>query len=167
MLERGAELEGCLDVVVYRNNAALARLFLSHGAALSDGDTLNHAACDGAHEALEVLAAHGVDLNLTRGTEHHGGYTPYGCSLTLRSVRGARWFLDHGIDPNYVGGPDGESSMHVAVRNGAGPELLKLLVERGADASARNGSNETPLALARAKGQKSAVEYLSSIGAAR
>ena len=130
-----------------------------------DGDTLNHAACDGAHDALNVLLRYGTDLNMTAGTEHHGGYTPFGCTLTMRSVQGARWFLDQGIDPDFVGGKSGESSLHVAVRSGAGPPLLKLLVDRGADPNARDAAGMTPLAAARAKSQKSAIEFLMGIGA--
>lgn len=113
---------------------------------------------------LEVLARHGIDLNKTEGTEHHGGYVPFGCTLTMRGVRGAEWFLDQGVDPNFVGGKDGESSLHVAVRSGAGAQLLKLLVDRGADPNARDNAGLTPLAAARSKAQKSAVEFLTEIG---
>jgi ankyrin repeat protein len=166
LLERGADPDGCLDAVVYRNDAALTRLLLDRGVTLRDGDTLNHAACDGAHDALDVLVSHGTDLNMTEGTEHHGGYVPFGCTLTMRSVRGARWFLDQGIDPNYVGGKEGESSLHVAVRSGAGPQLLQLLVERGADPNARDGAGLSPLAAARAGNHKTAIQYLTGLGAA-
>jgi ankyrin repeat protein len=165
LVERGADLSGCLDSAVYRNDVSLTELFLQHGAAIQDGDTLNHAACDGSFEALGVLVQHGTDLNNTNGTEHHGGYTPFGCALTMRSLRGARWFLDHGVDPNHVGGMHGESSLHVAVRSGGSPQLLQLLVDRGADPNARDGEGLTPLATARAKGQRSAVEFLTGIGA--
>ena len=99
------------------------------------------------------------------GTEHHGGYVPFGCTLTMRSLRGARWFLDQGVDPNFVGGDAGESSLHVAVRSGGGPELLQLLVDRGADPNARDAAGVTPLAAARARSHRTAVEFLSGIGA--
>jgi len=167
LIDAGADPDGCLDPVVYRNNAALTQLFLERGASLHDGDTLNHAACDGAHEALEVLVRHGVDLNLTRGTEHHGGYTPFGCALSLRSLAGARWFLDHGVDPNFVGGPAGESSLHVAVRSGAAPPLLQLLIDRGADPGARDASGATPLDCARARANPGAITVLGRSGAGR
>jgi ankyrin repeat protein len=166
LIAAGAPLNGCLDAAVYGNGADLTRLLLDRGAAIEDGDTLNHAACDGAQAALEILFERGVDLNDTRGTEHHGGYTPFGCTLTMRSVTGAQWFLDHGVDPNYVGGARGESSLHVAVRNGAGPKLLQLLVERGADPNAKDEAGMTPLAAARAKGQKSGIQYFTGIRAA-
>lgn len=165
VLEHGASLDGCLDAVVYGNNVPMTELLLERGGVIQDGDTLNHAACDGAYDALNLLARHGTDLNKTEGTEHHGGYVPFGCTLTCRSVRGAQWFLDQGVDPNYVGGKDGESSLHVAVRSGASPQLLKLLLDRGADLNAQDSAGLTPLAAARAKAHKSAIEFLTGIGA--
>ncbi len=165
LLDRDAPMGGCLEPAVLLNNVALTGLLLQRGAALRDGDILNHAACDGAHDALQLLVQHGTDLNLTRGTEHHGGYTPFGCTLTMRSLQGARWFLDHGLDPNHVGGEKGERSLHVAVRSGAGPALLKLLVDRGADPNARDADGLTPLAAARAGERKSAIEFLTGLGA--
>jgi hypothetical protein len=165
LLAAGASPDGALDAAVYGNSVALTSLLLEHGAKITDGDTLNHAACDGAHEALELVYRAGTDLQLTDGTEHHGGYTPYGCTLTCRSVRGARWFLDHGVDVDHVGGEKGELAMHVAVRSGAGPDLLKLLISRGANVSAAEGEGLTPLQIARERGQKSAVAVLEAAGA--
>jgi ankyrin repeat protein len=165
LLDQGAPLEGCLEPVILLNNAALTALLLQRGAVLRDGDILSHAACDGAHDALDLVVDYGTDLNMTNGTEHHGGYTPFGCTLTMRSQQGAQWFLDRGLDPNYVGGKEGESSLHVAVRSGAGPQLLKLLVDRGADPNARDAAGMTPLAAARARERKSAVEFLTGLGA--
>jgi ankyrin repeat protein len=165
LVERGADVAGCLDSAVYLNNVKLVRLLLARGATIQDGDTLNHAACDGAHAALDLVVKHGTDLNKTEGTEHHGGYIPYGCTLTMRSLQGAQWFLDQGVDPDYVGGPAGESALHVAVRSGAAPPLLKLLLDRGASLNPRDSAGLTPLVAARAKGQKSAIAFLEGVGA--
>ncbi len=160
LVEAGADPSNALDGVVYRNDVELTALFLSKGATIQDGDTLNHAACEGAHATLDLLVKAGVDLNKTEGTEHHGGYTPFGCTLTMRNIRGATWFLDHWVDPNFVGGSSGESSLHVAVRSGGGPPLLKLLLDRGADAKALDGAGKTPLVAAREKGNHKAVKFL-------
>jgi hypothetical protein len=54
----------------------------------------------------------------------------------------------------------------VAVRSGAGPPLLKLLIDRGADPDALDDAGVTPLGAARARNQKSAVEFRAGIGAA-
>ncbi|RYG15410.1 ankyrin repeat domain-containing protein, partial [bacterium] len=163
LIEAGADTTGALDQAVYKNDFPLVEILLAKGARIQDGDTLNHAACDGSFAALDLVAKAGVDLNLTAGTEHHGGYTPFGCTLTLRSLKGAQWFLDQGIDPNYVGGPNGESSLHVAVRSGAAVPLIQLLLDRGADPSVRDGSGMTPLQAAEAKGNKKVVDFLKGI----
>ncbi len=160
LVEAGADPSTALDGVVYRNDVELTKLFLGLGATIQDGDTLNHAACEGAHDALALVVAAGTNLDNTKGTEHHGGYTPFGCTLTMRSLRGASWFLDQGVDPNRVGGDKGESSLHVAVRSGAGEPLLRLLLERGADPTARDASGLTPLEAAREKGNAKAVAVL-------
>jgi cytohesin len=163
LVAAGADVSRALDNVVYRNDVALTDLFLKSGAKIQDGDTLNHAACEGKHEALALVVRAGTDLNETCGTEHHGGYTPFGCTLTMRSLVGARWFLDQGVDPNYVGGPAGESSLHVAVRSRAGVPLLKLLVDAGADPKAKDQAGVTPLDTAKERGDEKAIQFLSSL----
>jgi ankyrin repeat protein len=95
----------------------MVEMLLRYGAKLQNGDTLNHLACDGHFKLLDLLVGNGADFEDTRGTEHHGGYLPFGCTLTMRSLKGATWFLDHGADPNKVGGSRRETGLHVAVRN--------------------------------------------------
>lgn len=164
LIEHGADPANALDPLVYLGDPELVNLLMDHGATIQDGDTLNHASANRAlHPVLDILVRRGVDLNLTAGTEHHGGYTPFGCALTCRSAISAAWFLDHGVDPNYVGGPDGESSLHVAVRSGAGEPLLKLLVSRGASLSATDERGMTPLQAARENGNAKAVAFLESL----
>ncbi len=162
LLEAGAAPDGLLDPACWAGNLPMVRLLLQHGAKLEMGDTLNHAACDGQTEILDALVAAGADLNDTRGTEHHGGYTPFGCTITLGSERGARWFLDHGADPNDVGGGTGETALHLAIKRGCGLPLLRLLVERGARPGQRDSAGVTPLELARARKNPKAVAFLET-----
>lgn len=164
LLETGASKESLLDPACWAGNLPMVKLLLRHGAKLEMGDTLNHAACDGHFEILEELLAHGADLNDCRGTEHHGGYTPFGCAITLGSERGARWFLDHGIDPNDVGGEHGETALHLAIKRGCAVPLLKLLVERGVRVGAKDREGNSALDLATAKKNTKAVEFLISAG---
>ncbi len=164
LLEAGAATDSLLDPACWAGNLPMVKLLLQHGAKLEMGDTLNHAACDGQHEILDALVAAGADLNDCRGTEHHGGYTPFGCTITLGSERGARWFLDHGVDPNEVGGGSGETALHLAINRGCGLPLLKLLVERGVRLGTRDAAGQTALQLARERKNPKAVAFLEAAG---
>lgn len=162
LLEHGADPASALDQACWADNAPMADLLLERGARLGDDDTPNHLACDGQFAILESLLRHGaIDMNGTRGTEHHGGYNPLGCAVTMRSLQGVTWFLDHGCDPNHVMSARGETALHVAVSRGAGVPLVRLLVERGVDVERRNADGQTALDLARAKKRTKLVDFLS------
>lgn len=162
LLEHGADPASALDQACWADNAPMVDLLLERGARLGDDDTPNHLACDGQFAILESLLRHdAIDMNGTRGTEHHGGYNPLGCAVTMRSLQGVTWFLDHGCDPNQVMSPRGENALHVAVNFNAGVPLVRLLVERGADVERRNSDGHTALDLARAKKRTKLVAFLS------
>lgn len=153
LIAAGAAVDGLLDHACWAGNLQMVELLLAHGGKLKDGDTLNHLACDGQFDLLDALVADGVDLEDTRGTEHHGGYIPFGCTLTMRSFKGATWFLDHGADPNKVGGKKKETALHVAVRSGCGEPLVRLLIERGAKIGAKDIEGATALDIAKRSGK--------------
>ena len=52
--------------------------------------TMLPARCEvrGQFDALELLLKSGGRLDGTRGADHHGGYTPLGCAVSCRSMRG-------------------------------------------------------------------------------
>jgi ankyrin repeat protein len=165
MLRRGANPSDVIDVACWGGNELMVELLLHHGGKIQNGDTLNHAACDGQFRILEMLVKHGADLRDTRGTEHHCGYIPFGCAVTMRSMKGVQWFLDHGADPNDIGSRNGETALHAAVHFGCAEPMLKLLIDRGANLNARDKNGQTAVALARAKGKTKAAEFLGGIGA--
>ena len=165
LVEAGAAPDDGLDSAIGSRNVELVGYLLDAGAGIQDGDTLNHAAQDRAFDVLDLLVERGVDLNDQRGTEHHGGYTPLGCCMHGRSVHGARWFLEKGVDPNDIGSAEGETALHAAVRYGCRVEMLKMLVDFGAKVNARDGRGRTALAVGREQKRKKQVEYLEGIGA--
>ena len=165
LLDHGADVSGCLDLAIYTGNLQMVETLLEAGGTLGDDDNLNHAACDGQFEALNLLLESGIRMDGTRGTEHHGGYTPLGCAVSSRSLRGAKWFLENGQDPNRIKSKDGENCLHVAVHYGAGDKMLQLLLDHGARIDQEDSQGRTPLARAREKGHKKAIAFLEAAGA--
>ena len=80
--------------------------------------------------------------NLAHQLFHACGYSYYSNILT------ARWYLDEGVDPNssyYSGEFNGDTPLHNACLWNH-PEVVKLLVERGADVEAMNNvTGHTPI----------------------
>ncbi len=162
LLDHGADTTGCVDRAIYSNNLEVFEMLLKAGGTCADDDTLNHAACDGQFDALELLLKYGGKLDGTRGTDHHGGYTPLGCAVSCRSIQGARWFLEKGQDPNRIKSKSGENCLHVAVHFGASDKMLKLLLDHGAKISQKDKLGRTPLARAREKNHKKAIVFLEA-----
>ncbi len=165
LLDHGADVAGCVEQAIYNQNMAVFETLLKAGGRVVDDDTLNHAACDGQFEALELLLQYGTRLDGTNGTEHHGGYTPLGCAVTCRSLQGVRWFLEQGQNPNRIKSQEGENCLHVAVHFGASNEMLKLLLDYGTEINQKDSFGRTPLALAQEKKRKKAIPFLEAAGA--
>ncbi|NKB66630.1 MAG: hypothetical protein GKR89_06180 [Candidatus Latescibacteria bacterium] len=164
LLEHGAEPASALDQSCWSGNVTVARLLLEKGGRLGDDDTVNHLACDGQFDILRLLQEYdAIDFNGTRGTDHHGGYNPLGCAVSMRSFQGVEWFLDQGCDPNKIKSKNGETALHVAVHFGSGVPLLQLLVERGAQADQKTKDGHTALDMARAKKKAKLVDYLAGL----
>ena len=162
LLDHGADPSSALDYACWSGNAGIVELLLERGGRLSDDDTVNHLACDGQAAVLDLLLRRGaIDMNGTRGTDHHGGYNPLGCAVNMRSLKGVTWFLDHGCHPDEVRSKSGETALHVAVNSGAGVPLARLLVERGVDVDKRDAAGHTALDLARAKRKTKLAQLLS------
>jgi ankyrin repeat protein len=149
----------------------IARLLLEAGAEPTDGESVFHAAERFHVEALELLLAFGVDLNATG----EWGNTPLYFLLRYWDIsagppelgRGLRWLLDNGSDPNVRCGREQESSLHVAARRGQDPEVVRLLLDHGADVDARRGDGRSAWLLARRRGHDALAELLEGAGAGR
>jgi ankyrin repeat protein len=163
LIDHGATPDGCVDMAL--GNLAVLKTLLDAGGKVADDDSLNHAASDGHFEALEMLMEHGTTLDGTRGTDHHGGYTPLGCAVSCRSIQGATWFLEKGQSPNQIGSKTRQNGLHVAVDYGASEKMLKLLVDHGAKLNQKDSQGHTPLARAQEKKHKKAIVFLEAAGA--
>ena len=141
----------------------LARLLLEAGASPNDGVTLPIAAGGGDLEALELLHAHGADLNQSWASD--GSATLYAIMNWSDTPAGVRWLLEHGADPDPVFAANGETPLHIAARRW-NVDIVAMLVERGADTSRRRGDGRTPYGVAALTGNEAVANWLASHGAA-
>ena len=88
----------------------LAEVLLAAGADPNDGVTLVIAAGGGDVTALDLLYAHGADVNQPWATD--GSAALYAILTWSESTVGAQWLLDHGADPDPVFPPNGETPLH-------------------------------------------------------
>jgi len=140
----------------------LAAALLDAGADPSDGVTLPLAAGRGDVAALDLLLAHGVDVNHPWATD---GSTPlYAMLHWSRTADGARWLLAHGADPDPMFAENGETPLHVVAASWDG-RLAEELVNRGADVARRRADGRTPYAVAELSGNRDVAAWLMAHGA--
>jgi ankyrin repeat protein len=160
-----------LYAVTGENNAPrIARLLLERGANPTDGESVFHAAERFHIEALELLREYGVDLNAVG----EWGNTPlyfllryFDVARMPRVRQGLEWLLDHGADPNVRSARERETALHIALRVGQQPEIVRLLLDRGADARAQRGDGRSAWLLATRAGHDDLAAMLESSGAER
>jgi ankyrin repeat protein len=142
----------------------LAEALLEVGADPNDGVTLPLAAGGGDVEALEMLYAHGANVNHPWATD--GAAPLYEILHWAKKPDGARWLLAHGADPDPVFVANGETPLHVVAASWSA-ELAEQLVDRGADLTRRRADGRTPYAVAELSGNRAVAEWLVAHGAAR
>jgi ankyrin repeat protein len=121
-------LYGAAGVV---HDPQLTRLLLEHGANPDDGESLYHATESPDSACLRVLLEHGASPACTNALAH---------AIDGERLEQITLLLDAGADPN-----EGRSALLVhAVRRGCGPEIVRLLAERGAELDRLGGEWSTP-----------------------
>lgn len=140
----------------------LARLLLEHGADPNDGVTLPLAASGGNVDALELLHAHGANVNQPWASD--GSATLYAILNWGDAPTGVRWLLEHGADPDPVFAANGETPLHVVARRGDAA-TCDLLVRRGAEIERRRSDGRTAYAVAQLAGNEGVARYLADHGA--
>ena len=128
---------------------------------VEDGVALGYAVADLDRAQLRALLEGGANPD----ARDRRGMT----ALMLAAWRGdvaaalgcARDLLEFGADPNAVGAPQGRTALHLAAsRDGA--KMASLLLEAGADLSARGNRGDTAEDNARESGSESALARLSA-----
>ena len=158
--------------------ASLARLLLERGARTDDGKSVYHAAQHNHRHCLAVLLEFGANLS-----ERHPQYdnTPLyflaghraSNPLSEMCVRGMEWLLSHGADPNVVShvlptAPQAhakEVPLHRIAASGHGEDVVRLLVEHGAQVDTPRADGRTAYVLAVRAGSTSAARALAALGA--
>jgi ankyrin repeat protein len=111
----------------------LTRLLLERGANPDDGESLYHATEAARPDCVRVLLEHGASIEGTNALAH---------ALDEDRFEHVRLLLEAGADPA------AEAYVAHAVRRGRGPDVLRLLVEHGADVDRPGGETwrgEVPL----------------------
>jgi ankyrin repeat protein len=142
----------------------LAAALLDAGADPSDGVTLPLAAGAGNIAALDLLFAHGADVNRPWATD--GALPVYAILHWAKTAEGVRWLLNHGADPDPVFAENGETPLHVvaALWDAA---LAEEFVRRGADVARPRADGRTPYAVAELNGNGGVAAWLLAHGAPR
>ncbi|GFS15488.1 protein fem-1-like protein [Elysia marginata] len=138
-------------------NLELVRLLASFGADVNasteTGSTAVRAACcTGQVGVVQFLVAHGADLHVK--TQH--GVTTLMSSV--HSVPLTKFALHHGVTIN-ASDEQGNTALHYAAEAGH-PEVTRLLVETGADATVVNKAGCSPLQGAAENRHQEVTEYL-------
>ena len=141
----------------------LAKALLEAGADPNDGVTLPLAAGGGDIAALELLHAHGADVNHPWATD--GAAPLYEILHWAKKLDGVRWLLARGTMPDPVFPANGETPLHVVAASW-NVELAEELVSRGADVTRRRADGRTPYAVAELSGNQPVAEWLVAHGAA-
>ncbi|XP_047084346.1 ankyrin-1-like [Lolium rigidum] len=120
------------------------------------GGTPLHAAASGGHdEAMKILLEHGADPNRLMG--HN--ITPLMLACCRNSLKCMKLLIEAGADVN--GSYCGPTSLTQAVKNGF-TDIVKFLLEAGADPNDPGEDGEIPIQLAAKRGDRGLVEVLFS-----
>jgi hypothetical protein len=174
LVERGADLSA---VARYRGldganplfcacwssrNLSLVQWLLDHGAIANGGyllAALGHFQRHGkeAYDIAEALLAWGLPVN----GSIPGGLTPLHTFAHQGTHRTVAWLIAHGADVN-IRGPGSRTAAHLAAERNTGPKTLALLVDSGADLTARDDDGHTPMEVAKRSGKVRLLEWMTT-----
>lgn len=165
------EEDGCspLHLAARNGRAEMVRTLLMCGAKIDRRDRDGHsplhlAAAMKRGPAVRMLLKYGADPN---EQDNEGDF----CLLYLPQVYALsdmyKIFLAHPKINVNLQNHAGETALHYMAKFGSAAEVMKLMIDAGADCNIRDGGGRTPLDVAEANGKQEAAEFLRSVGAKR
>jgi len=171
LLARGANIadqdsyrETCLTTASKRGDVEMVRLLIKAGADLTAGSRppLAWAAEEGDVETMACLLAHGADKMKPIVS------AALSSSASRGPIEAVQLLLDHGADPNAPSPIAAYTPlMWAAYSENASLPTVQLLLDKGADPKGKGANGETPLSLAKKRGNTAIVELLERAIAGR
>ncbi|MFA5140668.1 MAG: ankyrin repeat domain-containing protein [Elusimicrobiota bacterium] len=183
LLAQGAELEAAPDALLLKavgewNRGAVETLLALGASPAAIQSALDAAAAHGLEELIGVLLAHGAKVDVVGAR----GRTPLAEAAAFGNPEAVKVLLSAGAEVD-VPDKDGNTPLHLAAASNLIKEtlgvdvfwadkyfdsatrckLIKLLLDRGAKATAKNNAGETPLYMS--LGDPKAAEFLVAHGA--
>jgi hypothetical protein len=158
-----------LIAAAYQNHLAVAELLIQAGADVNTQDDTQQSAylISTSEGYLELLR-----LTLQAGADVHSTDSYNGTGLIRAADRGhveiIKELLQTDIKVNHVNRLDWTALLEAIILGDGGPrhtEVVRLLVEAGADVNLADGSGVSPLAHARQRGYTEMIEILQQAGA--
>lgn len=174
LLDRGAPINSVaqhdggtpLCNAVISDSIPITELLLSHGADVSlkgplGRTPLHFAANSGDLRMVQLLLEHGASPD----AEDKIDVIPLTCSLEKGDNPISRLLLSKTKDVSVVQATNDYNLLHYAVFGHCDADIVKELVRRGVDVSARNSEGDTPLTMAYDQHSTELVNVLSTAGA--
>ncbi|XP_018574567.1 ankyrin-3-like [Anoplophora glabripennis] len=162
--------ETILDLAAREGRLDFVRLLVEHG---DDGDNVRalHLALYGNHmDVVEYLVDRGVDINTKccSSLSYTDGqrFTTLHVAVSKGNLEALKFLLQRGANAKVKCGKD-NTPLHLAVSYGDNVEIVKCLVEFGADLNATDENGCTALYLAVERCRTNTVKYLLQRGANR
>lgn len=153
---KGSNGVSAILLAMYHGKPEIARIFIEHRASLN----LHEAAATGQFDRVRELATR-ENVN-SAGAD---GFQALGLACYFGHEEVARWLIDAGADVNLAA----ENAMKVCPIHAAAarrsPALVRLLLEHGADANARQQMGYTPLHSAYQHDDREIIDLLVAHGA--
>ena len=145
----------------YYGKGEVSRALLARGPALD----IFEAATAGDADRVRALVAKDPALANAWSTD---GFFPLGLAVFFKRPAVARILLEHGANPRMASKPAGFTPLHSAVADDAGTDvqdLVRMLLDAGADPNARSASGGTALHTAAFTGNVPVTKMLLAAGA--